>query len=202
MKLKSKLIPLAILLLFLPSLVKGSPFSYVPGTLIEDRIFDSFTVIIEEGYYFLVFDNTGYITDNYTRLDSYVIFTLDFVEDGINDIDSQRLVNNGSYSIITFNFEVSGIYVTECTFEMVASERISVFLTDYHGLAEYLDEIAHLTVGQNRRDMIIVAGISSGVIAALIVTIVFIRYRIFWKIKRRYNAYKVKKSGAKFKNIG
>lgn len=202
MKLKSTLLPLALIAIILPSLVTGNPFSYIPGTLIEDRLYDSYTVIIEEGYYFIVFDNTGYITDNYTRLDSYVIFTLEFVETGIDDINEQRLVKNGSYTIFTFYFEVQGIYVTECEFEMTASERLSAFITDYEGLAEYLDETAHLTEGQRKREVIIVAGVSSGIIASLLIAIIFMRFRIFWRIKRRYNAYKVKKSGAKFKNIG
>ena len=202
MKVKSTLLPLAMLAIILPALVTGSPFSYVPGSLVEDRLYDSFTIIIEEGYYFLVFDNTGYITDNYTRLDSYVIFTLEFVEEGINDIDAQRLVKNGSYGVFTFNFDVSGIIVTECTFEMTASERLSAFLTDYAGLAEYFEETAHLTAGQRTKEIIIVAGVASGIIASLIVAIVFMRFRIFWRIKKRYNAYKIKKSGTKFKNIG
>ena len=202
MRVKSILLPLAMIAIILPATVTGSPFSYVSGSLVEDKLYATYSIILVENYYFLVFDNTGYITGNYTRLDSYVIFSIEFEEEGINDISAQRLVKNGSYQVFTFNFDIAGIYVTECTFIMTASERVSAFLTDYAGLAEYFDEVSHLIAGQRRKEMIIVAGVSSGIIVSLIVAIVFMSFRIFWRIKKRYNAYKVKKSGAKFKNIG
>ena len=199
---KTALLAFALLAVILPTAVSGSPFYYVPYTMIEDVKYGSFSVIVEEGFYFLVFDNTGYITDNYTRVDSYVIFSLDFVEEGMRDINAQRPVKAGEYTFITFNFDLSGIIVTECNFEMIASERISAFLTDSTGLAEYFEETADLTQGQRRQEIIIVSSISVSVVAALLIAIIFMRYRLIWRIKKKYQAYRNKKAGIKFKNIG
>jgi len=202
MKRKTAPLTFALLVVILPTVISGSPFYFVPNTVVEDKLYGTFSVIIEEGFYFLVFDNTGYITDNYTRIDSYVIFSLDFSEEGIQDIHAQRPVKAGQYNFISFNFDISGIYVTECDFEMTASERISAFLTDSTGLAEYLEETADLTKGQRQRAIILVSSISSSIIASLLIIIVFMRYRPIWRIKKKYQAYRIKKAGIKFKNIG
>ena len=202
MKRKTALLSFALLAVILPTFVSGSPFYYVPNTMVEDKIYGSFTVIVEEGFYFLVFDNTGYITDNYTRVDSYVIFTLDFAVEGMRDIDAQKSVKAGEYNFISFNFDVSGIYVSECDFEMTASERISAFLTDSTGLAEYFEETADLTQGQRRQDIILVSSISASIVATLLIVIIVMRYRLLWRIKKKYQAYRIKKAGIKFKNIG
>ena len=199
---KTALLAFALLAVILPTAVSGSPFYYVPNTMIEDMKYGTFSTIVEEKFYFLVFDNTGYITDNYTRVDSYVIFTLDFTEEGMRDIDAQRPVKAGEYTFISFNFDLTGIYVTECSFEMTASERISAFLTDSTGLAEYFEETADLTQGQRRQEIIIVSSISASVVAALLIAIIFMRYRLIWRIKKKYQAYRNKKAGIKFKNIG
>ncbi len=202
MKRKTALLTFALLVIILPTVVSGSPFYFVPNTMIEDRKYGSFSVIVEEGFYFLIFDNTGYITDNYTRVDSYVIFTLNFEEEGMRDISAQKSVKAGEYNFISFNFDLTGIYVTECDFEMTASERISAFLTDSTGLAEYLEETADLTKGQRQRAIILVSSISSSIIAILLIMIVFMRYKPIWRIKKKYQAYRNKKAGIKFKNIG
>jgi len=202
MKRKTALLSFALLAVILPTFVSGSPFYYVPNTLIEDVKYGSFSVIVEEGFYFLVFDNTGYITDNYTRVDSYVIFTLDFAVEGMRDIAAQRPVKAGEYTFISFNFDLSGIYVTECNFEMTASERISAFLTDSTGLAEYFEETADLTQGQRRQEIILVSSISASIVTVLLIVIIVMRYRLLWWIKKKFQAYRHKKAGTKFKNIG
>ena len=202
MKRKTALLTFALLAVILPTVVSGSPFYYVTNTMIEDMKYGSFSVIVEEGFYFLIFDNTGYITDNYTRVDSYVIFTLDFEEEGMRDINAQKSVKAGEYTFISFNFDVSGIFVTECDFEMTASERISAFLTDSTGLAEYFEETADLTQDQRRQEIILVSSISSSIVAALLIVIISMRYRLIWRIKKKYQTYRNKKAGRRFKNIG
>ncbi|MCG3260652.1 MAG: hypothetical protein H7644_12950, partial [Candidatus Heimdallarchaeota archaeon] len=172
---KTALLSFALLAVILPTFVSGSPFYYVPNTMIEDVKYGSFSVIVEEGFYFLVFDNTGYITDNYTRFDSYVMFTLDFAVEGMRDIAAQRSVKAGEYNFISFNFDVSGIIVSECDFEMTASETISAFLTDSTGLAEYFEETADLTHGQRQREIILVSSISASIVATLLIVIIFMR---------------------------
>ena len=202
MKRKTVLLAFVILALILPSTISGSPFYYITGTLVEDKKYDHFDVIIEEGYYFLVFDNTGYITDNYTRLDSYVIYTLDFGEAGVRDIDGQKPVKAGEYALVSFNFDLAGVIVTELYFEMIASERLSAFLTNSDGLAQYFHETGELTKKQRQEDLIIISSVLSSTVGLLLITIVVMRYNLLRKIKRRYQAYRNRKVGRKFKNIG
>ena len=79
MKKKVILFSIFLTLLITPHIGQALSFSYVHGSLIEDRRYGLVNFIIEEGYYFLVIDNTGIVTDDYDRYDSYVIYMLSFI---------------------------------------------------------------------------------------------------------------------------
>ena len=60
MKKKTIAISLFIMFLVTPHIGQAFSFSYVAGSLIKDRRYGITNCIIEEGFYFLVIDNTGY----------------------------------------------------------------------------------------------------------------------------------------------
>lgn len=192
---------LFVLVLLSRSVSSATSF-HVPGTMIHDRIYSTYNAIIEEGYYFLVFDNTGYLTDNFNRNHSYVIYFLDFAVEGIDQINGQGNVSGDDYEIITFNFEVPEVYISHIVFEMYASEPISCFIADYEGLADYFEFIGQINIKNQRTTLIIVSSVSGGIIFLLAVNILLVRNRVYFNLKRRYKAYRNKKTGKRFKNIG
>ncbi len=202
MKKKLGLLTGLIILALLSRNVTSTTSFHVPGTMIEDMIYAGYNAIIEEGYYFLVFDNTGFITDNFNRNHSYVLYFLEFEVEGIDPISGQRNVSVDDYEVVTFNFELPEIYVTHIVFEMFASERISSFIVDYQGLAQYFELIGQLNVEKQRTILIIVSSISGGIILLLAINILLMRNRVYWKLIRRIKTYRNKKAGRRFKSVG
>ena len=199
---KTSIIAGFIVLAVLANTTAAATSFHVPGTLILDTIYGTYNAIIEEGYYFLVFDNTGYLTDNFNRNDTYVIYFLEFSVEGLDEINGQTSVPKDDYRIITFNFELPEVYVTNAVFEMYASESLSCFIADYEGLAEYFEFIGKINVEQQRTALIVVSSVCGGVIVILVVNIIFIRNRIYSKLLMRFKAYRNRRAGKRFKNIG
>ena len=198
---------LAIIAGFIALVVLSRPVTsattfHVTGTLVLDRRFAFYNAIIEEGYYFLVFDNTGFLTDNFDRNDSYVIFFLEFSVDGMDEVNGQKSVPKGKYEIVTFDFELPGIYVTSVEFHMYASEDLCSFIADYEGLAAYFELIGSINVEQQQTILIAVASTSGGIIILLAINTVLVRNRIYFKLARKFRERKNKKAGRRYKNIG
>ncbi|MHA1200402.1 MAG: hypothetical protein ACTSQF_13850 [Candidatus Heimdallarchaeaceae archaeon] len=191
-----------IVLTILSRSVSGATSFHVPGTMIHDTVYGTYNAIIEEGYYFLVFDNTGYLTDNFNRNHSYVIYFLEFAVEGIDPIAGQGNVSVDDYTIVPFNFEVPEVYISHITFEMYTSQPISSFICDYEGLALYFEFIGQIDVENQRITLIIVSSVSGGIIILLAVNILLVRNRVYFNLRRRYRAYRNKKAGRRFKNIG
>ncbi len=191
-----------IILVFLSRSVSSATSFHVPGTLVLDRKYALYNAILQEGYYFLVFDNTGYLTDNFNRNHSYVLYFLDFSIAGLDSIIGQRNVPVNDYVIVTFEFELPGVYVTSMEFEMHASESISCFIVDYEGLAIYFETIGQIDVVNQRTILIIVSSVSGGIILLLAVNILLMRYRVYYRLIRRFKNYRNRKTGKRFKNIG
>ena len=182
--------------------VSSATSFHIPGTLVLDRKYAFYNAIIEEGYYFLVFDNTGFLTDNFYRNHSYVLYFIDFSVEGIDSISGQKNVPVDDYVIITFEFELPGVYVTHIEFEMHASEEISCFIVDYEGLATYFETIGQVNVEQQKTILIIVSSVSGGIILLLAINILLVRNRVYPRIIRKIKSYRNKKAGRRFKNIG
>jgi hypothetical protein len=185
-KMKKKVILFSIFLTFLitPHIGQALSFSYVHGSLIEDRRYGLVNFIIEEGYYFLVYyflviDNTGVVTDNYDRLDSYVIYEMSFSEEGLETIEGTGTVAQDNYFVISFNFELSGVYVTECRIEIHCSNDVSVFITDYLGLAEYYDEVGRIDIDVKRQLIYTIVGVGGAIAIGIGVATFFILRKIY-----------------------
>lgn len=178
MKKKAILLSLFLTLLITPHIGQALSFSYVHGSLIEDKRYGLVNFIIEEGYYFLVIDNTGVVTDNYDRLDSYVIYEMSFSEEGLETIEGTGTVAQDNYFVISFNFELSGVYVTECRIEIHCSNDVSVFITDYLGLAEYYDEVGRIDIDVKRQLIYTIVGVGGALAISLGVAAFFILRKI------------------------
>ena len=191
-----------LIVILLSTRVSSIPSFYIPDTLVEDKLYSEYTAIIQEGYYFLVFDNTGFITGNFNRNHSYVIYFLEFEAANIDTISGQHNVTENDYEIVTFNFDVPETYITHIYFKMYASQRISSFIVDYHGLAQYFELIGNINEEHQRTILIVVSSVSGGIIIFLALNILLIRYRVYFRINRKIKVYRNKRAGKRFKNIG
>lgn len=191
MKKKAIVLSLFLALLLTPHIGQAFSFSYVPGSLINDRRYGLANFIIEEGYYFLVIDNTGIVTDNYKRNDSFVIYLMSFSEEGLDPLEGSGTVAEDNYFVISFNFELSGVYVTECRIEIHASNSVSAFITDYLGLAEYYDEVGRIDIDVRRQLIYTIVGVGG----ALAISIGIATFFILRKIRQQDSVIKELLSG-------
>ena len=190
MKHKTLTVNLLLLILLVPIFGQAISFDYVPGSLIKDRLFGISNCIVEEGYYFLVIDNTGVVTDDYDRNDSYVLYLVEFSED-INTIEGSVTVAEGNYFVLSFNFKLTGVVVTECYIEIHGSNRVSVFITDYLGLAEYYEQVGKIDIDVRKQLIYTIVGVG----CALAVGIGAATYFILRKIRRQERIIKDLLSG-------
>ena len=202
MRKKPSILAGIIVLVFLSQTLSRADSFHIPGTLVLDQKYARYNSILVEGYYFLVFDNTGFLTNNFNRNDSYVIYFLEFFENGTEDVNGQRSVPKDDYVIITFDLELPDAYITYIRFEMYTSESISSFIVDYQGLAKYFELIGKITEEQQRTTLIIVSSISGGIILLLATNIVLMRNRVYQKLGRKIRAYRNKKAGKRFRDVG
>jgi len=178
MKKKAIVLSLLLTLLVAPHISQALSFSYVPGSLIKDKRYGLANCIIEEGFYFLVLDNTGVVTGNYERNDSYVIYEMSFSEEGIYPIEGSGTIAEDNYFVISFNFNLTNVYVTECRIEIHASNSISVFVTDYLGLAEYYDEVGRIDIDVKRQLIYTIVGVGGTLAIGVGVATFFILRKI------------------------
>ncbi len=174
-----------------PHIGQAFSFSYVPGSLITDKRYGLANCIVEEGFYFFVLDNTGVITENYDRNSSYVIFEMSFSEEEIDSIDGSLTIAEDNYFVVSFNFELSNVYVTECRIEIHASNGVSAFITDYLGLAEYYEEVGRIDIDVKRQLIYTIVGVGG----ALAISIGIATFFIFRRIRRQDSVIKELLSG-------
>ncbi|MCK4896495.1 MAG: hypothetical protein KAS47_06770 [Candidatus Heimdallarchaeota archaeon] len=191
MKKKALVLSLFLMLLLTPHIGQALSFSYVTGSLIKDRRYGLANCIIEEGYYFLVIDNTGVVTGDYDRNDSFVIYTMSFTEEGLDPLEGSVTVAEENYFVISFNFELTGVYVTECSIEIRGSNGVSVFITDYLGLAEYYDEVGRIDIDVRRQLIYTIVGVGG----ALAIGIGVATFFVLRKIRRQDSVIKDLLSG-------
>ena len=191
MKKKSLVFGLFLMLLLAPHIGQAISFSYVPGSLIKDRRYGLSNCIIEEGYYFLVIDNTGVVTDNYDRYDAYVIYEMSFTEEGLNSLVGSGTVSEDNYYVISFNFNLTSVYVTECQIEIHSSNDVSAFITDYLGLADYYDEVGRIDIDVKRQLIYTIVGVGG----ALAIGVGVATFFILRKIRRQDSVIKDLLSG-------
>lgn len=178
----------------------SSAFYSIQGSLVIDKTRGSNEIIIVEGIYFFVIDNTGLVSGNFERNDSFVEYAIKFNATWNEDTVGQQLVQNGSYLMIPFSFEYEDYYVTEITIEFNSTNRVSTFVTTDSGLAQYHEELRELEP-ESMRSVIISVSIVGGTLALLIVFITFRTRRvtpisrIFRRTRRHFEPVKCDNCG-------
>ena len=167
---KSAVLGIAIILLCSSFVSEAYPFQYMPGSLVEDKLYASFNVIISEGFYFLVIDNTGAVSKKSIRNDAYIIYDLTFSHEELDSFSDSLTINEDDYLVISFNFNLTGIFVTEAFFEIRSSRRVSAFITDSDGLAEYFREVGRLAINIQRPIVYTISAFGAALVVSIILS--------------------------------
>ncbi|MHA1955128.1 MAG: hypothetical protein ACXAAM_05265 [Candidatus Heimdallarchaeaceae archaeon] len=179
-----------ILIVLFPFINDSTAFYSLQGSQVTDKLHGSNEIIIIEGIYFLVIDNTGLVSKNFERNDTYVEYAILFNATWNEDITGEGVINNGSYLMVPFSFEYEDVYVTEITIAFNSTSRVSSFVTTDAGFTQFLAELADLEP-EPMRPLIISIAVVGGVLAVMIIFIsmrtrrVIPLSRIFRK-RRRY----------------
>ena len=165
-----KIIMVGLVFAMLITSVSSEAFDFyiVPGSLVYDKIYDDFDAILDEGFWFLVIDNTGAISAEKRRNDAYVIYDLTFSEEGIQTFSESFTIPADTYHTIAVNFNQTSKYVTEAFFTMHSSRRISAFITDPEGLAGYFEEVGRLAINIQRPIVYSIVGLGVALVGAII----------------------------------
>ena len=178
----------------------STAFYSIQGSLVSDKLHASNDIIIIEGIYFFVIDNTGIVSKDFDRNDTYVEYIIRFNATWDEDVSGEGYIFNGSYLMIPFSFEYEDVYVTEITLEFNSTSRVSSFVTTDSGLAQYHEEVADLEP-ESMRPFIITVVIVGAVLAVLIAFIslrtrrVTPLSRIFRRARRRLQPVKCDSCG-------
>ncbi|NPD90419.1 MAG: zinc ribbon domain-containing protein [Asgard group archaeon] len=178
----------------------SSAFYSIQGSLVIDKFHSINEIIIIEGIYFFVIDNTGIVSNNFDRNDTYVEYAIRFNATWNEDKTGEVLIYNGSYVMIPISFEFEDVFVTEISLEFNSTSRVSSFVTSDTGFANYLEDIAKLEPDSMIPVIITVVAVG----AFLAVLVVFISFRtrrvtpisrIFRKTRRPLPAVKCDSCG-------
>lgn len=166
-----------LFLVIVPYFIQAQPNYAIPGSLVEDKVYDYFTILLDEGDYFIIIDNTGIITDDFDRSDSYVIYSLTFSEAGMDTVEGSVTISANDYEVIAVDWTNPSVFFTEADFEIHASKKISAFLTDYIGLTLYIEEVSNIKTF-NPMPIIISSSIVGSILVILIIVVIINTGRI------------------------
>ncbi|MCG3225990.1 MAG: hypothetical protein H7645_03665 [Candidatus Heimdallarchaeota archaeon] len=159
-----------VLIVLYPFINDSSAFYSIQGSLVTDKLHGLEEIIIVEGIYFLVIDNTGLVSKNFERNDTYVEYAIMFNATWNEDITGEGVIHNGSYLMVPFSFEYEDVYVTEITITFDSTSRVSSFVTTDAGFTQFIAELADLEQ-ESMRPLIISISVVGSVLAVLIVFI-------------------------------
>jgi len=165
-----------------------SAFDYDTSSLREEITEISIHMFLEEGYYHLVIDNTGYVSGDYDREDSFVeleIFAIDGEPDYIADSRNLKAHYYWDIPISTDTFLFLAIHFI---FNITATKPVTVFLTDEDGFIDFEEEIHNFDFREPISAFLII-GIVLGVIIVLGISAGFIE-----KIRKKYGFVKSEKT--------
>lgn len=160
----------------------GTSFRYCEGTLVLETKQCSFNLTLAEGFHILVIENTGYSAGEYyrNRPTAAVEYTV-FLREGGSlfpdvpvsyelSLDSQEyLWLNLSSSILLGGYSFASVSV-------VASNKVSVFMTDTQGFNEFREEVNNTTFTNRPLSPIIMVAVILGV-GGVVVAIFILRFR-------------------------
>jgi len=189
LKRKNLLVYLFVFLFLVPIFSKAYSFYYVYNSLVEDQKYASSKCVITEGYYFLVIDNTGLITENYKRNDTYINYFIYSLTANYTIKEGRTTIIAGDYLVVEFQFEYEDLLVTEIKTEVYSQNPVSIFITNHEGLTEYAEEVESIGMFSSTTVLIIAFSSIGGALilaAAVYLTIKHLHPRIVrYRAKRR-----------------
>lgn len=177
MKNRAAIYFMLVLIVLYPFINDSTAFYSIQGSLVTDKLHGSKEIIIIEGIYFLVIDNTGLVSKDFERNDTYVEYAILFNATWNEDTTGEGLIHNGSYLMIPFSFIYEDVYVTEITIAFNSTSKVSSFVTTDVGFAQFLAELADLEP-ESIRPLIIVIAVVGSVLAVIIIFVSFRTRRV------------------------
>lgn len=160
-------------------------FNYYAGTLVKETTFTTFSVTLSNGTHYLVIDNSGSAVGEFSSYRETATYTylITFPDD-----PNENNPLTGQGTLVPILYDRIAIIINESfeipvvtSFEINATNKVTVFVTDYDGFREFEEElVADLEADPNTIDFNeIIKAI--GVIAVIAVVAVI----IIWYYQQR-----------------
>ncbi|MCG3223448.1 MAG: zinc ribbon domain-containing protein [Candidatus Heimdallarchaeota archaeon] len=139
-----KIIPvLLFLIIFFNNSVSLKAFDYEISSLREELTDISIDISLEEGDYHLVIDNTGYVSGEYEREDTFVSIEIFALNGDPEYVSDSRNLKAHYYWDIPITTDTFLFFTIHFVFNITASNPITVFLTDEQGFIDFEEEITN-----------------------------------------------------------
>jgi len=156
------------LLLFLSILVTNfvviNAFEYDQSSLREEVTEASIHIFLVEGSFHLVIDNTGYVSGEYDREETFVeleIFALNGDPEYVNDT---RTLGPHYFWDIPINTHTFLIFSIHFVFNITATKPVTIFLTDEQGYYDFEEEIENFDFREPTNIFLIVGSVLGGIL--------------------------------------
>ena len=135
-------LPFVVLIGLILSSNSSYAFYYIEGSMFEEIIYTEFELILDERDYYLVIDNTGYISRNYIRNESFVCGVIVFRAKYSTYMEFNFILNS---SLAESQYRSISLLINEpgnMSFKIIATEEVTVFVTTLQGLEQFESEIS------------------------------------------------------------
>ncbi|MBY8999868.1 MAG: hypothetical protein KGD64_03045 [Candidatus Heimdallarchaeota archaeon] len=161
-----------------------SAFEYDTSSLREEITETSIHIYLEEGNYHLVIDNTGYVSGDYNREDSFVELEIFAVDGEPAYTSDSRNLGDFVYWDIPISTDTFLFFTIYFIFNITATKPVTVFLTDEEGFLDFEEEVQNFDFREPISAFLII-GIILGSIVVLGISAGLIE-----KIRRKYGFMK------------
>lgn len=178
-------LPFVVLIGLILSSNSSYAFYYIEGSMFEEIIYTEFELILDERDYYLVIDNTGYISRNYIRNESFVCGVIVFRAKYSTYLEFNFILNS---SLAESQYRSISLLINEpgnMSFKIIATEEVTVFVTTLQGLEQFESEISEfLDEGGKYRTTYILIGIIGSLLIMSVATVIYARKRIRKDVKK------------------
>jgi len=170
-------------MLFTDCISSTMAFSYYAGTLVKETTFTTFNVTLGNGTHYLVIDNTGTAAGNYSShreiasCTYHITFPEEQPENKSQTGQGMCILYDRISVIINESFDPPVV----TSFEINATSKVTVFVTDNDGFREFEDEfIAHFEADPTIIDFNDVISVVGIIIVIAVVAII-----VIWNYQQR-----------------
>ena len=179
-------------------ILPATSFKYCDGTLFLETKQCSFDLTLAEGYHILVIENTGYSAGEYylNRPTAVVEYSVFLQEGGLfpdTPVSKEHSLESQAYLWLDLSQSILLGGYTFVSISVVASNKVSVFMTDTEGLSEFHEEVDNTTFISKPLPPIGIA-VAIIVVVGIVVTILFIRFRSQKQTEALYHIGKMSSS--------